>query len=145
MRRCFDLARSAVARGSHPFGALLAREGEVVLEARNTVAEDGGVGHAELNLVRHAMATLGREALSDSTLYTSTEPCAMCAGAIYWARIPRLVFGCSVEGLHSITEGTLALPCRTVFSSGDRTIEIVGPLLEDEAIEVHREFWPHRD
>jgi hypothetical protein len=56
-----------------------------------------------------------------------------------------LVFGCSVEGLHSINEGTLTLPCRTVFSSGDRTIEIVGPLLEDEAIEVHREFWPHRD
>jgi tRNA(Arg) A34 adenosine deaminase TadA len=145
MRRCFDLARSAVARGSHPFGALLAKNGEVVLEARNTVADDGSVGHAELNLVRNATATLGREALTECSLYTSTEPCAMCAGAIYWARIPRLVFGCSVEGLHSITEGTLTLPCRTVFSSGDRTIEIVGPILEDEAIAVHQEFWPHRE
>jgi tRNA(Arg) A34 adenosine deaminase TadA len=145
MRRCFELARSAVARGSHPFGALLALGTDVILEARNTVAEDGAVGHAELNLVRQAMTTVGREDLSDFTLYTSTEPCAMCAGAIYWARTPRLVFGCSVEGLHSVTDGTLTLPCRTVFSSGNRPVEVVGPVLEDEALAVHREFWPLRE
>ena len=144
MRRCFELAREAVAAGSHPFGALLARGDEVVLESHNTVAEDGVTGHAELNLVRRAIASLGRDALADCTLYTSTEPCAMCAGAIYWARISRVVFGCSVEGLHSVTEGTLRLPCRTVFAHGDRQVEVVGPSLADEAVEVHREFWPHR-
>jgi tRNA(Arg) A34 adenosine deaminase TadA len=144
VRRCFELARQAVAAGSHPFGALLARNGEVVLESRNTVAENGVTGHAELNLVRDAIATFGRDALRDCTLYTSTEPCAMCAGAIYWARIPKVVFGCSVEGLHSVTDGTLRLPCREVFAHGDRRIEVVGPVLADEALEVHREFWPHR-
>jgi tRNA(Arg) A34 adenosine deaminase TadA len=116
----------------------------VPLEARNTAAADGVTGHAELNLVREAISTLGRDALADCTLYTSTEPCAMCAGAIYWARIPRVVFGCSVECLHSITEGTLRLPCREVFAHGNRRIEVVGPLLEDEALQVHRDFWPHR-
>jgi tRNA(Arg) A34 adenosine deaminase TadA len=68
----------------------------------------------------------------------------MCAGAIYWARVPRVVFGCSVEGLHSVTEGTLRLPCREVFAHGDRQVEVVGPLLADQALQVHREFWPHR-
>lgn len=144
MRRCFELAREAVSAGSHPFGALLATGLEVVLEARNTVAANGVTGHAELNVVRQAISTLGRDALADCSLYTSTEPCAMCAGAIYWARIPRVVFGCSVEGLHSITEGTLRLPCREVFAHGDRQIEVVGPLLADQALQVHREFWPHR-
>jgi tRNA(Arg) A34 adenosine deaminase TadA len=67
----------------------------------------------------------------------------MCSGAIYWARIPKIVFGCSVEGLHSITAGTLRLPCREVFAHGDRTVEVIGPLLAAEALEVHREFWPH--
>jgi tRNA(Arg) A34 adenosine deaminase TadA len=144
IRRCFELAREAVAAGSHPFGALLARGDEVLLEARNTVAEDGVTGHAELNLVREALASLGRDVVSDCTLYTSTEPCAMCAGSIYWARIPRVVFGCSVEGLHSVTEGTLRLPCREVFACGERPIEVRGPVLAEQGLDVHRDFWPHR-
>lgn len=145
MRRCFELARAAVAAGSHPFGALLARGDEMLMEARNTVAVDGVTGHAELNLVRRALAELGRDALGACTLYTSTEPCAMCAGAIYWARIPRVVFGCSVAGLHSVTRGTLCLPCREVFAHGDRAVEVRGPVLEGEALAVHRAFWPQRE
>jgi tRNA(Arg) A34 adenosine deaminase TadA len=144
MRRCLALAREAVAAGHHPFGSLLARDGDVLMEAVNTVGADGATGHAELNLVRRAMAELGRAALSDCTLYTSTEPCAMCAGAIYWARIPEIVFGCSVEGLHGVTDGTLRLPCRVVFDHGDRPVAVVGSVLEPEALEVHREFWPER-
>jgi tRNA(Arg) A34 adenosine deaminase TadA len=145
MRRCFALAREAEDAGSHPFGALLARGAEIVLAGRNTVAEGGPTAHAELDLVRRALATLGRDALSDVTLVTSTEPCAMCAGAIYWARIPRVVFGCSVERLASVTGGSLALPCREVFARGDRPIEVVGPVLENEAIAIHRAFWPVHD
>jgi tRNA(Arg) A34 adenosine deaminase TadA len=144
IRRCNDLAREAVAAGSHPFGALLARGDEVLLEARNTVAEDGVTGHAELNLVREALAGLGRDALADCTLYTSTEPCAMCAGAIYWSRIPKVIFGCSVEGLASVTDGTLVMPCREVFAHGERAIEVVGPVLESEALAVHRDYWPQQ-
>lgn len=139
--RCLELAREAAAAGSHPFGAVLARGDAVVLEGRNTVADDGVTGHAELNLVREAIARLGRDALADCTLYASTEPCAMCAGAIYWARIPRVVFGCSVHGLAEVTDGSLELPCREVFAHGAREVEVVGPVLEDEALEVHRGFW----
>lgn len=143
IRRCIELSREAVAAGNHPFGALLARGGEVVMEARNTVAVDGVTGHAELNLVRRALTELGRDALTGCTLFTSTEPCAMCAGAIYWARIPTVVFGCSVEGLATVIDGSLELPCREVFARGDREVEVRGPVLEDEALAVHRGFWPH--
>lgn len=142
MRRCFELARAAVAAGSHPFGALLARGSAVLMEAHNTVALDGVTGHAELNLVRRALADLGREALGDCTLYASTEPCAMCAGAVYWARIPRVVFGCSVQALASVAHGSLDLSCRDVFAHGERDTEVIGPVLEDKALEVHRQFWP---
>jgi len=145
IRRCIELSREAVAAGNHPFGALVARGDEVVMEACNTVAVDGVTGHAELNLVRRALVELGREALADCTLYTSTEPCAMCAGAIYWARIPTVVFGCSVDGLATVTDGSLELPCREVFAHGDRKVDVRGPMLEDEALAVHRSFWSHRD
>jgi tRNA(Arg) A34 adenosine deaminase TadA len=144
MRRCFELARQAVAAGNHPFGALLAIDGDVVLEGRNTAGADGPTAHAELNLVRDALATLGRNRVAECTLYTSTEPCAMCAGAIYWSRIQRVVFGCSVDALHEVTDGTLRLPCRTVFDHGDRRVEVVVPIVEEEAVAVHREFWPNR-
>ena len=144
MRRCFERAREAVSAGSHPFGALLAIDGDVVLEARNTVGADGPTAHAELNLVRHALATLGRDRVAECVLFTSTEPCAMCAGAIYWSRVRRVVFGCSVEALHGVNDGTLRLACRMVFDHGDRRVEVVGPVLEGEAVALHREFWSNR-
>ena len=88
-----DQARLARAAGNHPFGAVLAdADGTVVLSAQNTVVTDSDVtGHAESNLVRLASTTLGRD-LRGYALYTSTEPCAMCAGAIYWAGISKVVF-----------------------------------------------------
>jgi tRNA(Arg) A34 adenosine deaminase TadA len=91
-----ELAR---ANGNHPFGALLLdADGNVVLEAENTVltARDC-TGHAETNLMRMASERFDPEFLSRCTLYTSTEPCAMCAGAIYWGNVRRVVFALSQE------------------------------------------------
>ena len=74
IRECYALARSAVEIGNHPFGALLAKDGEVILTAENTVHSDGDVTrHAELNLVSRAARELDPETLSQCTLYTSTE------------------------------------------------------------------------
>ena len=73
----------------------------------------------------------------------------MCAGAIYWAGIGRVVYGLSERRLRSLTKDhpenpTLDLPCRTVFASGQRKTEVVGPLLEDEAAALHESFWARR-
>jgi tRNA(Arg) A34 adenosine deaminase TadA len=84
--------------------------------------------------------------LANATLYSSAEPCAMCAGAIYWSGIGRLVYGLSESRLRALTGNhpenpTLQLPCREVFARGQRAIEVVGPLLEEEAAAVHAGFW----
>lgn len=142
MRLCFDLALEARAKGNHPFGALLALDGRVLLTAENTVNSDHDLTrHAELNLVSQAARQIDPATLSVVTLYTSTEPCAMCAGAIYWAGIPTVVFGCAAETLGAIAGASFVVPCRHLFSFGSRKIEVIGPILAEEAAAVHRGFW----
>ena len=134
--------------GNHPFGALLVDAGgNVLLEAENGyMPAHDGTAHAERLLATQACTTLPADVLRTATLYSSAEPCAMCAGAMYWAGIGRLVYGLSEHRLRGITGNhpenpTLDLPCREVFGSGQRETEVVGPLLEDEAAAVHDGVW----
>jgi tRNA(Arg) A34 adenosine deaminase TadA len=139
---CYRIARSALQKGNEPFGALLVRDGRIVLRAENTIITDGDLTkHAELNLISQAVQSFDSETLSHCTLYTSTEPCVMCAGAIYWAGITRVVYGCSTEALARITGGRFAVPCRELFAKGGREIEVIGPVAEEEGLQIHREFW----
>ena len=103
-------------------------------------------GHAETNLIRTASSMLPLEALARATVYSSTEPCAMCAGAIYWSGVGRLVYAMAESDLLALTGShpanpTLDLGCRLVLRSGQRAIEVMGPLLAGEAIAVHEGFW----
>jgi tRNA(Arg) A34 adenosine deaminase TadA len=149
LRRAIELAREARADGRHPFGSLILDErGEVVVEARNNAVLPKGdpTQHAELVACREVAPLRSLAELAKCTLYTSTEPCAMCAGAIYWTGIGRVVFALSEQGLMRYTGGheenpTLDLPCREVFARGQRRIVVAGPLLEDEAGGVHEGFW----
>lgn len=142
-----EFARRSRENGNHPFGAVLVdAAGDVVLEAENTVlTERDCTNHAELNLVRAASCRFDEATLPECTLYASTEPCAMCAGAIYWSGIGRVVFALSGAALNAMVEGgdeaDLALPCREVFARGGRTVEVSGPHLEEEGREVHEGFW----
>ena len=95
-------------------------------------------GHAERLLATQASKQFDPKFLAGCTLYTSAEPCCMCAGAMYWAGIGRVVYGLSERRLKTITGNhaenpTLDLPCRIVFAAGQRPVEVIGPLLEDEA------------
>lgn len=148
LRAAIGIAASARAHGNHPFGALLAdAQGTILLTAENTVVTARDItGHAETNLVRLASQQLDSAVLAGCTLYTSTEPCPMCAGAIYWAGIRRVVYGCSEALLYTLTAHTpeadaLLLGCRDVFAHGKHPVEVRGPLLEDEAGVVHEGFW----
>jgi tRNA(Arg) A34 adenosine deaminase TadA len=148
LRRSFEVARRAVSHGNHPFGAVLVDDAaNVLIETENGFmpARDS-TAHAERLLATEACRTLSRDRLATSTLYSSAEPCAMCAGAIYWAGIGRVVYGLSEHRLRAITGNhpdnpTLDLPCREVFSRGQRPTEVVGPLLEDEAAALHSGVW----
>lgn len=148
LRRAIAVSWAAREHGNHPFGAVLVDpDGEIVLEAENTVETGHDVtGHAETNLVRLAWDAIPAERLPAYTLVTSCEPCAMCAGAIYWAGIGRVVFGLSESGLLALTgdhpdNPTLSHPCRRVFADGSRQITVSGPHLEDEAGAAHEGFW----
>jgi tRNA(Arg) A34 adenosine deaminase TadA len=145
LRRAFELACRARAHGNHPFGAVLVNpDGTIALEAENTVVTDGDcTAHAELNLIRMASRTLGPPC--SGTLFASAEPCPMCAGAAYWAGIGRIVYGLSARRLKDMTSpgrpSGIDLPCRDVLTRGARSVVVIGPLLENEAVEVHRGFW----
>jgi tRNA(Arg) A34 adenosine deaminase TadA len=149
LRRAIALSERARTNGRHPFAALVvAPSGEVLAAAENrAIGPDcDATGHAELEAVRAASRHHSPEALAAATLYSSAEPCAMCAGAIYWSGIGRVVYGLSEARLLALTGNhpenpTLRLPCREVFARGQRAIEIIGPLLEDEAAAAHAGFW----
>jgi tRNA(Arg) A34 adenosine deaminase TadA len=143
-----ELARRAREHGNHPFGALLVDAGgEVVVEGENTVVTGPDcTGHAETNVIRVASERFDSRFLQGCTLYTSTEPCAMCAGAIYWANVRRVVFALSEEDLRGIAGGNpenalLAVPCREVFARGNHEVEVSGPHLQEQARAVHQGFW----
>jgi len=118
------------------------------MEQGNGFSSEGRdrTAHAERLLASRAARAYDLAFLKGCTLYTSAEPCAMCAGAMYWAGIGRLVYGLSEHRLRGITGNhpenpTLDLPCREVFKSGQRPTEVVGPLLEDEAAALHDGVW----
>lgn len=148
LRLALQKAQEAREDGNHPFGAVLVDDkGNILLSAKNTVnTERDATGHAETNLMRKASKEYPREFLRNCTIYTSTEPCVMCAGAIYWTGVGRVVYGLSETALYKLTghnpdNQTMRLPCREVFARGQEKITVIGPLLEDEAAKVHEGFW----
>ena len=152
LRRAFDVARRSREAGDHPFGSVIAdAEGKLLIEQGNGYTSEGRdrTAHAERLLASRAARAYDLEFLAGCTLYTSAEPCAMCAGAIYWAGIGRVVYGQTEKALKAQTGAheenpTLDLPCEIVFKAGQRPTEVVGPLLEEEAAALQADFWKTR-
>lgn len=149
LRRAITLAHEARSAGRHPFAALVVGpDGDVVTEQlNNAVPPDGDpTQHAELLAVAAAFRALGGQGMPGASLFTSAEPCAMCAGAAYWTGVGRVVYALAEATLLSLTgddpaNPTLDLPCREVLARGQRTVEVVGPALEGEAVAPHAGFW----
>ncbi|WP_297628326.1 nucleoside deaminase [Nocardia sp.] len=149
LRAAIEESVASRERGRHPFGALVADENGVIVAQRgnnSTPPEGDPTQHAELSAAAEAVKHLTADELARATLYTSAEPCVMCAGAIYWTGIGRVVYALSEEKLLALTgdnpeNPTFALPCREVFARGQRSIEVYGPMLEDEAAAAHEGFW----
>ncbi|MCW5641105.1 MAG: nucleoside deaminase [Rhodoferax sp.] len=146
LQRADTVARRAMAMGRHPFGALLvAPDGETVLAEQGNIDT---VNHAESTLARTAAANYPGAYLAHCTLVSTFEPCAMCAGTIYWSGIGRVLYGASESALLQLTgdhpqNPTLDLPCRSVFGSGQRPVLVTGPVPGSEAamLRTHQGFW----
>ncbi|MBE9138482.1 nucleoside deaminase [Nodosilinea sp. LEGE 07088] len=146
LRRANAIAQRATALGNHPFGALLvAPDNETILLEQGNIDP---VNHAEATLARVATTNFTPEYLWSCTLYTTAEPCVMCAGTQYWANIGRLVYGISEKRLLELTGSsdknpTLDIPCRYVFDHSQKHIKVWGPIAEVEAeiVKLHTGFW----
>ncbi len=139
IRRTDDIAQSAVVNGNHPFGALLVYKGKNILEFEHSAVTTRDLTkHAETGLVAVATQQLSREILLESTLYTSTECCIMCCGAVHWAGIPKIVFGTTASQARKVVgreyEG---IPCKEIFQRINPAVAVVGPLMEEVGLKVH--------
>lgn len=137
LRRAIELARQARQQGDDPFGAVLVIDGAIVHEScdRSVVTSDPTF-HAELSVISEYCRAHQRIALDGFTLYSSTEPCPMCAGAIHWSMISRVVFSVSQAMLQTRSGGRPKPSCAGIINSGSRQVEIVGPLLAEEGLAV---------
>ena len=138
MRAAIAASRDARVRGDMPFGAVLVQDGRALLTALNNqnTAHDC-TGHAEIVLVRDAQRTLGEAVLRGATVYASGEPCAMCAGAMFWAGIARVVYAASTPAIDAALGGAaLGARCGDVLAKASPAVRVEGPFLEAEAVEV---------
>lgn len=145
LRSAGEVALEAAAHGHHPFGAVLVGPDDRILMRQGNLDT---VRHAETELARRAAAAYEPEFLWQCTLVSTGEPCAMCTGTLYWANIGRLVYGYEESKLLALTgdhaeNPTMSLASRTVLGSGQKKIEVIGPVpeIEDELLAPHRDFW----
>jgi len=140
LQKSLDVAKLSMDKGNLPFGCILiGPEGDVLIEGENTVVTDNdAIAHCEINLVHQLKGKFELDFLHQCTVYASTEPCPMCAAAIFWSGIGRIVFALGKEGYHSIAQTSnpahiMNLKAEEILRSGGRRVDIIGPLLEEEA------------
>ncbi len=150
LRRAIAWSETALAQGARPFGAVVTDgDGRIVAEGHGLPTADprDWTAHSEMLVLRAAAAKLRWDALGRATIYSSAEPCPMCAAAIYWCNVRRLVFSVSEPAMRALRApferaAGIEMRCTEIFARCDRRIEVVGPLLEDEGLRAHRRYWP---
>ena len=145
IKEAIDLAKISKAKGNLPYGCILVdNEGNIVLRGENSINTDHDMlAHAEINLLREASKTYSHSKLNSFTIYTSDEPCPMCASAIYWSGVGKLVYGLSKSEYYNIVgrenpNWVFEMTAKEVLSKGGRNVAIVGPILENEAAKIHK-------
>jgi tRNA(Arg) A34 adenosine deaminase TadA len=138
MRRAIELSLKNVKKGRGPFGAIITRKGEILAEGCNLVtALNDPTAHAEINVIREAAKKLKTFDLSDCTLYSSCEPCPMCLGAIYWARIAKVFFATTTSDAESIGFKDAQIYEEISLPLQERSIEFK-QILREEALEAFK-------
>jgi tRNA(adenine34) deaminase len=141
MSAAFEAAREAAAGGETPVGAVLVRDGRIIATARNrTIADHDPTAHAEMLAIRRAAREIGSERLVGCDLYVTLEPCAMCAGAISFARIRRLYWAAGDPKGGAVENGPRFFSQPTCHHAP----ELYGGIRETEAAEMLRDFFRAR-
>lgn len=145
--KAFEVAKRSMDKGNLPFGCILTGpDGAILIEGENTVVtEEDAIAHCEINLVHQLRGKYSADFLQQCTVYATTEPCPMCAGAIFWSGVGHLVYALSKESFHAIA-GTnnpahiLNMKAGELLSRGGRAVTIEGPVMEQEAGKIYKEW-----
>jgi tRNA(Arg) A34 adenosine deaminase TadA len=141
IRKVYSIALESAESGFGPFGAILVKEGKIVSSSVDKCIQySDPTSHAELALISDFCRKSQRISLEGYALYCNVEPCVMCSGAIHWSRISKVVFGVSQAILQSVSRGNVKPGCRELINIGNEGIEIIGPVLEEEGLEVLKKF-----
>lgn len=130
-------------KGNLPYGAVIVKDDEVAIRGYNTTQTDNDVSaHAEINALRAFTKQYGYslDTLSGYTLYTTCEPCPMCAAACVWAGVSTIVFGASIQQLMELGNKQIDLSCQSVTEKGFSNIEVIGEILADECLELFKQL-----
>lgn len=138
IRLCFTIAEGAKENADGPFGSVITNEeGQIIAKAGNTTSSKNSViYHAEMNAIEQAESVRGKGNLEGCTLYSSAEPCPMCASAIVWCGLKRVVFGASIKALQKRGVHQIEINCRDIFRKSGSSMEVLGPVLEDEGLNL---------
>lgn len=145
LRAAIVASQRALEAGNMPFGASLVKGGRLLWVAQNNQRTSADcTGHAEVVLMRQARAALGADATQGSTVYASGEPCAMCAGAMFWAGIERVVYAATTPDIEAALGGpSLPMRCADALAGAQPPVQVEGPLLREEALDVLGRFGHH--
>jgi tRNA(Arg) A34 adenosine deaminase TadA len=147
LKAALQVAERSMTKGNLPFGCVLAdARGNVIEEGENTVITSlDSIAHCEINLVHQLAGKFDSNYLESCSLYASTEPCPMCTGAVFWSGIGRIVFALSKEGYHSVAATNhpahiFNISAEKLLTYGKRKVEVIGPLLEEEASQLYKKW-----
>ncbi len=136
-----QLAIEESKNGDWPYGAVIVKDGAIVVKGFNTATRDRDpTAHAEVNVIRAALKVIPDLSLKGYTLYTSSESCPMCTGAIVWAGVSRVVFGASIQQLIDVGQPQINTSCGALINTAFINVELTGGVLADEALKVVRDW-----
>jgi tRNA(Arg) A34 adenosine deaminase TadA len=138
MERAIELAHEAVDRGDRPFGSVLVRDDEIVMTASNRVnTEDDIRRHPELHLAHRACREMSSADRAETVMYTSTEPCPMCAGGLVSANLDRVIYSVSGAEIAEFTGSEPAVRADEILAG---VTDVTGPVLNEQGRAVHESF-----
>lgn len=134
-----NLAITEAKKGDSPYGAIIVKDNEIVAVGHNTVRRDNDPSaHAEINVIRSLTAKIKKPDLTGYTIYTTGEPCPMCATACVWSGISEIIYGASIQDLISVNQSQIDISCEEVISKSFRNIKVTKGILRNECLELFK-------
>lgn len=133
------LALAEAKKGDAPYGAVIVKDNEIVAIAHNTVKRDNDPSaHAEINAIRNLTAKLKNPSLEGYSIYTTGEPCPMCATACVWSGLSEIIYGASIQDLITVNQSQINISCEEVIDKSSQKIKVTKYILKNECLELFK-------